>query len=145
MPSEQHVFATTAPCNSNCNTTFYPRTNSSTLCKRKGWPGRCQTYPDTRDQSIQTVTDLLGCDQTYFNPLTTLLDAELDADFSLVVIFVFKLDITFSYPTKQLTGCRTPVCHIQHTGSLWLSDNNRLETRDVLKAQIAASQQMGLC
>lgn len=75
-----------------------------------------------------------------FRLLTKLLDATLDADLSPVL-----KDAFFSSPTKKLTGYRILACHIQHKGSLWLSDNNQLETQGVLKAQTAASQQMGLC
>lgn len=92
-------------------------------------------------QSIQIAVAHPGCEQAWnFRPLTMLPDAKLDADRSPVL-----KDGFFSYTTKQLTGYRTLACHIRHTGSLWLSGNNQLETQDVLKAQTAASQQMGLC
>lgn len=72
--------------------------------------------------------------------LLKLLGAKWGADLSPAL-----KDPFFSFPTKQLTGYRILSCHIQHTGSLWLSDNNQLETQDAPKAQTAASQQMGLC
>lgn len=114
-----------------------PRVSISYLCKRKGWslqrltqPYNCRAFsvPSRTWTStmVQATNQASGC-QTRCRPQ-----------------FCFRRCI-FLQSTTQLTGYRILACHIQHTGFLWLSDNNQLETQDVLKAQIAASQQMGLC